>query len=115
MSFRYLYSPAEITAALRTVAARLDTLPEDTQIPETFVSLDIQITRYGGDGATRMAAVDALVSALLPDLVAVAEEHEDTGERTYRIPHAHARAIDGLIVNLYAPDVPAPAALAPAA
>lgn len=116
MLFGYHYSAAEIAAALRAVAARLDALPEDTDLPETYVSLEVQISERDGDNAAaRIAAVDALVSVLLPD--SPATTHEDGPDRwTHRVPYTADRNIAGLNVQVYAPDVSAPnsAALTPA-
>ncbi len=111
---RYLHTAAEIAAALRAVAVRLDAMP-DTELPDLAVTLSIQVCEWSTtDVAARIAAIDALAAATVA-APATTQQLGDGGwlNRTGSTPAPDTGGID---ISVYgAVPAPADAGLTPAA
>jgi len=60
----YFNTPAQVAAALRAMADDLAAMPAAV-LPDLAVTVDIQASTWGGTDAERIAAVDALSTALV--------------------------------------------------
>jgi hypothetical protein len=105
--YGYLTTPSEIATALRTIAARLDAMP-DIPFPTLSVGFDVQICDWSTtDQAARIAAVDAFAHGLL----GIAADTVQTvgGGWMHWTPCEADRQIGGVNVSVFGNHVPAPA------